>query len=253
MGQPESVRYAGREALVLPTVRDYARDLSGQIKDTLAKYGAESQTLDQSFPHRLLQVAATASLSSTDLKEKMSNLEEQRTELQKIGLMDATATMPFDIASLDELASEQSLVMSLYVEDTQKKLAVLTGLSHCIKILLNAVNSKFKHNSIRIERDKGFVVVGHEGDPLDPSSLSSGEQHELVLLYDLLFRVRPGTLVLIDEPELSLHVGWQKKFLPELLEIAKTMKFDAIIATHSPFIAGERSDLMVALATDIDV
>ena len=34
--------------------------------------------------------------------------------------------------------------------------------------------------------------------------LSSGEQHELVLAYDLLFKVKEKSLVLIDEPELSL-------------------------------------------------
>src|SRR5690349_22975449 len=41
--------------------------------------------------------------------------------------------------------------------------------------------------------------------PIDVEALSSGEQHELVLLFDLIFRVEKNTLVLIDEPELSLH------------------------------------------------
>jgi len=41
------------------------------------------------------------------------------------------------------------------------------------------------------------------------TDLSSGEQQEVVMLYELLFCVQPGTLVLIDEPELSLHVVWQ--------------------------------------------
>ena len=68
-----------------------------------------------------------------------------------------------------------------------------------------------------------------------------------MLHYDLLFRVRPNTLVLIDEPELSLHVAWQKKFLPDLLKIVATAQFDVVLATHSPFIVGDRSDLMVGL------
>lgn len=72
----------------------------------------------------------------------------------------------------------------------------------------------------------------------------------MVLHYDLLFRVRPNTLVLIDEPELSLHVAWQKRFLLDLLEIVATAQFDAVIATHSPFIVGDRSDLMIGLNAD---
>ncbi|MBK8232979.1 MAG: ATP-binding protein [Candidatus Eisenbacteria bacterium] len=77
-----------------------------------------------------------------------------------------------------------------------------------------------------------------------------GEQHELVLLYDLLFRVRPNTLVLIDEPELSLHVTWQKTFLSDLLEIVEATGFDVVLATHSPFIVGDRNDLLVELKAD---
>ena len=85
------------------------------------------------------------------------------------------------------------------------------------------------------------------GNRLPLDSLSSGEQHELVLHYDLLFRVQANTIVLIDEPELSLHVSWQKRFLPDLLEVAKLSTFDAIVATHSPYIIGERDDLMAGL------
>ncbi|MCY4397214.1 MAG: hypothetical protein OXC10_18985, partial [Rhodospirillaceae bacterium] len=48
-------------------------------------------------------------------------------------------------------------------------------------------------------------------------------------------------------PELSLHVAWQKQFLPDLLEIVQLSDFDALVATHSPFIVGEREELMVGL------
>ena len=69
--------------------------------------------------------------------------------------------------------------------------------------------------------------------------LSSGEQHELVLLYDLLFNVQPGALVLIDEPEISLHVSWQKRFIEDLQRISRLVKFRSVVATHSPQIAGK--------------
>ena len=69
----------------------------------------------------------------------------------------------------------------------------------------------------------------------------------LVLYYDLLFRVPSNTIVLIDEPELSLHVTWQKKFIPDLLDIIEVAGFDALIATHSPYIVGDREDLMIGL------
>jgi len=57
------------------------------------------------------------------------------------------------------------------------------------------------------------------GRPVDLESLSSGEQHELVLLYDLLFKTKKDTLLLVDEPEISLHIAWQKQFLSDLRRI----------------------------------
>lgn len=250
---PADPAYPVRQGVLLvPTVSDYARDLQSRITRALALYATTSQKLDQSFPQRLLKAGSRPVLPTSDLKVRMSKLDAKRAELQKIGLLDAATSSPFDVASLDDLDPAQRNVMSLYVEDTQEKLEVLNALSERITILLGNMNGKFKNKSIQIHRDKGFIVLGPDAAPLDPDSLSSGEQHELVLLYDLLFRVSPGTLVLIDEPELSLHVGWQKRFLPDLLEIVKTAQFDALIATHSPFIVGDRSDLMVPLAADID-
>ena len=77
--------------------------------------------------------------------------------------------------------------------------------------------------------------------------LSSGEQQEVVLLYELLFKVKAGTLVLIDEPELSLHVVWQKQFLDDLFKIIELQKITIVVATHSPQIINNHWDLTVDL------
>jgi predicted ATP-binding protein involved in virulence len=100
---------------------------------------------------------------------------------------------------------------------------------------------------ISISKTKGLVAKTSDENDLDLSSLSSGEQHELVMLYDLLFHVKPNTLVLLDEPELSLHITWQKAFLEDLLKVVSETTFDVLIATHSPFIVGERYDLITPL------
>ncbi|MEC4867623.1 MAG: AAA family ATPase, partial [Jaaginema sp. PMC 1078.18] len=101
--------------------------------------------------------------------------------------------------------------------------------------------------------EKGFVFSTRYNNSLTnskqllPTELSSGEQHELVLLYELLFKVEPNSLVLIDEPELSLHVGWQVQFLKDLQEIVKLANLDILMATHSPDIIQDRWDLTVEL------
>ena len=244
---------AGPNTQYIETVKDYAKDLQRRISETLAVYAKDSQSLDQSFPERLLKGTVWGGLPVEALKARMQDLEQKRQQLKKIGLIEEDAAYPFDVSALEKTDESQRSVMTLYVEDTAKKLGALDDLARRIELMLENINRKFKHKTIRISRDKGLTAITSDGKSLELASLSSGEQHELVLLYDLLFRVKPNTLVLIDEPELSLHVTWQKSFLPDLLEIVSATNFDVLLATHSPFIVGDRNDLMEPLRVDNSV
>jgi predicted ATP-binding protein involved in virulence len=82
---------------------------------------------------------------------------------------------------------------------------------------------------------------------IELEKLSSGEQHLLVLFGQLLF-CDDGGLVLVDEPELSLHLAWQERFLEYLAAAQRLAGFTAILATHSPGIIDDRWDLTVELA-----
>jgi len=82
---------------------------------------------------------------------------------------------------------------------------------------------------------------------LKPADLSSGEQHELVLFHELTFGMAANSLLLIDEPEISLHIVWQQNFLPDLRRVVELSTFDAVIATHSPEIIGDNWGLTVEL------
>ncbi len=247
---PNEVRYYQSKPSMVPTVIVYARDFQRRISETMARYGRQSQLLDQSFPARL--VTAEAAMKEDELKQRMTSLDEKRSELKNIGILDETPAPPFDVAALTDLDATQARVMTLYVHDTAEKLDALEDTSRRTRLLLENVNRKFQHKRIRLDRENGFVAESDTENLLALESLSSGEQQELVLHYDLLFRVLPNTIVLIDEPELSLHVAWQKRFLPELLEIVQIADFDALIATHSPYIIGDRADLMVGLGVDAE-
>ncbi|MFY3790760.1 AAA family ATPase [Ureibacillus sp. MALMAid1270] len=69
----------------------------------------------------------------------------------------------------------------------------------------------------------------------------------MILFYHLIFNTSPNSLILIDEPEISLHISWQNKFISDLKEIHKINKLDILIATHSPDIISNNWDLKVEL------
>lgn len=80
--------------------------------------------------------------------------------------------------------------------------------------------------------------------------LSSGEKHDFILFYELIFNSDKKSIFLIDEPEISLHVAWQVEYVKILEEICKMNGIQAIIATHSPDIVNGRDDLLISLGLE---
>lgn len=234
-----------RHEPAMPAVDECREHFRERIAKTMVRYSRESQALDQSFPQRLM--TATDELAVDRLMERMSDLDRKTGELKRIGVLDETPANPFPVDRLSGMDSTRIRVMTLYVQDTEEKLQVLDDLAKRVRVLLDNVNQKYRHKQIELDREQGFIARSDAGHVMPLRSLSSGEQQELVLHYDLLFRVRSNAIVLIDEPELSLHVAWQKRFLPDLLKIVELSNFDALVATHSPYVVGDRDDLMVGL------
>ena len=101
-----------------------------------------------------------------------------------------------------------------------------------------AYQSAFGHffgASKRLEwtRTGDLVVSTESGQQHDLSGLSSGEKQVLVLCAEISRRWRPGSLVLIDEPELHLHEQWQTALWTFLLKTQQERRGQLIVATQS--------------------
>ena len=186
-----------------------------------------------------------AKLTEEQIKNKLDELEEKRSQLEEVGLLDKEQNM--DFLPTQQISKNTEEVLTVYVQDVEKKLSIFDEIAAKIDLFKKIINERFLYNRITISRQEGFAFFTRGDRPLPVTSLSSGEQHELVLLYQLLFKVNPDSLILIDEPELSLHVAWQKQFLRDLHEITQLASFDVLIATHSPLIIHDRWDLTVEL------
>lgn len=67
--------------------------------------------------------------------------------------------------------------------------------------------------------------------------LSSGELSVLLCILKINSEIEDGSLILIDEPELSLHPAWQSKIIPSINECFSSYRgCHFIIATHSPLV-----------------
>ena len=227
------------------TVEDLAGDMARRIQDVLRASGALAASLDRAFPHRLLQAKLPASATEENIRRHYEEQSAYRQRLMDAGLLQPEETLPLQEESLDE--SERK-VLWYYLADVDQKLEVYRDLLERAELFMRIINvNKFLYKRLSINKDRGFVFTNDNGKNVPLSALSSGEQHELVLAYELLFRARGKSLILIDEPELSLHVTWQHKFLDDMKEISKLADLDFLIATHSPSIVYGRTELMVEL------
>ena len=120
------------------------------------------------------------------------------------------------------------------------------------KEMINGMFAPFKY--IDINLNDGISVFTDSGKKqLSLETLSSGEQEVLVLYYNLIFG-SDSNLILIDEPEISLHVAWQRKFINDIYKIFElNLNANVIIATHSPQVIGGHLDIVEDLGDQYNV
>lgn len=110
-------------------------------------------------------------------------------------------------------------------------------------VLSELISKIFQHKGIKLA---GPVTLGEAHETISSDLLSAGEKQMLSFLCYNAFANQ--SCIFIDEPEISLHVDWQRLLFPILLKQSTGNQF--IVATHSPFIYSKYADKELVLASD---
>jgi predicted ATPase len=118
-----------------------------------------------------------------------------------------------------------------------------------IELYLNSVNAFLQGKSIVIHStSRGEIFVGirfDDGMTVNGlTALSSGERQIVTLIYAAT-RMSSQKVVLIDEPEISLHIDWQRSLLSKMVDQLGDRQI--IVCTHSPSIGADYLDNMIEL------
>jgi ABC-type lipoprotein export system ATPase subunit len=242
-------RKGGRGIIIRQAVPRYAKELAQEIKSRLTEFAALSQKLDQSFPTRLFKESSHSALTGEDLQQKLEQLEKRRSALKDVGLLDQEAEETAKLSSLQEDEELAKRVLPIYIQDVEQKLNVFDQdrLADKLQKFKDIINRDFYYKQMTLDKERGVIFTASTGELLSPNHLSTGEQHLFVLFYELLFKTVPHSLLLIDEPEQSLHLEWQIEFLENVQEILQLVNCEVLIATHSPDIIHNKWDLTVGL------
>lgn len=89
-----------------------------------------------------------------------------------------------------------------------------------------------KSNEIRFIADTYGVDGGKAVEYLTPYQLSAGEKQMLVILLTVLVEDGEPYVLLMDEPEISLHIEWQQRLIALIRRLNPNVQI--ILSTHSP-------------------
>lgn len=229
-------------------VADAAKDLAARIERAHSEYGLLSQRIDRDFADRVVdEMESERALSERQLKALIDRVAERRNSLQRIGLLPKDATASTLIQRQFRDRNVRAVVGAVH-EDTLQKLAPLEALREPLSLFLDFLNGHYQpRKRMTADPEEGLRVFTEDDVEVPPTKLSSGEQQILVLAHHVLFRAQRGTTVLIDEPELSLHVSWQDTLLDDLDQMARPRNLSFLLATHSPTLIGGRRSLRRSL------
>ncbi len=94
------------------------------------------------------------------------------------------------------------------------------------------VDDLFEETGKKIVRTENEIRFSQIGETLVPYQLSSGEKQILAILLTVLVEDHQPYVLFMDEPEVSLHIEWQKRLIELILELNPNVQI--ILTTHSP-------------------
>jgi ABC-type glutathione transport system ATPase component len=94
------------------------------------------------------------------------------------------------------------------------------------------VDDLFAETGKKIVRTENEIRFSQIGETLVPYQLSSGEKQMLAILLTVLVEDEQPYVLFMDEPEVSLHIEWQKRLIELIVELNPNVQI--ILTTHSP-------------------
>ena len=202
------------------------------LRDSYFDFLQNSQRHDSQFIDMLL--TGDDAVSKDDYDKQISLLSEE-----------VKIAMKYDLSSAFKLPGyieSKKVILNYYIKDTFEKFKILERPLQDLNLFDKLLrDKKLINKDIQYSRKYGIRFVSNtDRREISLNSLSSGEKNEILMLHDFIFNLEDGSLLMIDEPEISLHVAWQREFMKDIIQIAEQNKLRVLIATHSPQIIGGR-------------
>jgi len=214
---------------------------SSRIQDALESHADRLSVAKHKFVSSIstVDIQQLVTKRHNDATTKVDNYSKSLSEKIFSEIRDYRQTNSPEKEALKDAISTLDKINQDVIEFEQVREDAFNSLNVLSKIIVTI----FKHKGIRLNPR---VTLGDIDQSINSDSLSAGEKQMLSFLcYNALYHDCP---FFIDEPELSLHVDWQRILLDVMVE-QKTNN-QLFIATHSPFIYTQYEDKEIMIGDD---
>jgi ABC-type Mn2+/Zn2+ transport system ATPase subunit len=120
-------------------------------------------------------------------------------------------------------------------ENNESQKSLKTKVYNNLEIFKNIINSLFQDTQKEMAiLDDGTITFNISGTNVSSYHLSSGEKQILIIYLIVLLKENKPYVLLMDEPEISLHVEWQTSLIDNIQRLNNNIQL--VIATHNPLI-----------------
>jgi len=239
---PEAMLTWGREHALFDAIGRASHALSERGVDA-TREGSRSvhsiyEELIKRFATRQRYDTSETALSVTTLFSKYGLAPDLRGE-ELITLLD-------DVKPEDRAVAVE--VLTPYVDSLLEQAHSLRSAYKLIDTVVSTVNDFLYDKSLTFTVGRGMLVQNKLGESLEASDLSSGEQQLLLLFCHITMAHMHGGIFIIDEPEISLNIKWQRRLVDALSKLDPSRKLQFVLASHSMEILARHDESVVPLS-----
>jgi len=189
------------------------------------------------------------------LVERIKRIEKRNKDFSKYGLSPSFNGQKLldaiDKASTDKFKNIRPIIVP-YLDSIEAKLDALDEIQVTIERFISTINSFMVDKSVTFSIRRDFNIISRNKQILLPSMLSSGERHLLLLFCNAVTALDEQSIFIIDEPEISLNVKWQRNLITSLVDLARGSSVQYLFASHSFEILAQHRDNVVKLVSKKD-
>jgi len=239
--------------------------INGSGKTTLFEY------IIDSFNYEYKELNGTTSLtidlpSYKEIKKLTINghISHKLKELYGENAIDVASEIAKKIIYLKVSDNQKDMVISQIknfidmIKDNNEELTIKEANQKAtdeINSIFNGLELKTKFKGISKDIKREILFENDVSENIHLEELSTGEQQLFIRALSLKMMSLKDSIILIDEPEISLHPNWQNHILKIYNNIAKSGNNQLIVATHSPQIISStpNESLRVLIKNNINI